>query len=59
LLLIKLLINKILYCGNRLSGWVGVLLGGDRLVDFEGIQDDKSASYARLVAEYAGVTYKD
>jgi hypothetical protein len=44
--------------GARVTGWLGVMFGGDGVVDFEGMQDQKSDAYARLVAEYAGVTYK-
>jgi len=44
--------------GSRMTGWFGVILGGDTIVDFEGIQDSKSEKYAKLVAEYAGSMYK-
>ena len=41
-----------------MTGWFGVILGGDTIVDFEGIQDSKSEKYAKLVAEYTGSMYK-
>jgi len=44
--------------GSRMTGWFGVILGGDSIVDFEGFQDSKSENYAKLVAEYTGATYK-
>ena len=44
--------------GSRMTGWFGVILGGDSIVDFEGNQDSKSEKYAKLVAEYTGTTYK-
>ena len=44
--------------GTRMTGWFSVLLGGDSIVDFEGFQDSKSETYAKLVAEYTGATYK-
>jgi hypothetical protein len=44
--------------GARPTGWLAVVLGGDTLLDFEGVQDSKADTYARLVAEYAGVEYK-
>lgn len=44
--------------GSRMTGWFGVLLGGDSIVDFEGFQDSKSENYAKLVAEYTGSGYK-
>jgi len=45
--------------GLRMTGWFAVILGGDSIVDFEGLQDSKSEAYAKLVAEYTGSTYKD
>lgn len=44
--------------GSRLTGWFGVLFGGDSIVDLEGVQESKSGAYARLVAEFTGVEYK-
>jgi hypothetical protein len=44
--------------GTRMTGWFGVIFGGDSVIDFEGIQDIKSERYAKLVAEYTGSIYK-
>ena len=44
--------------GSRMTGWFGVILGGDTIVDFEGIQDCKSEEYAKLVARYTGSIYQ-
>ncbi len=43
--------------GSRLTGWFGVIFGGDSIIDGEGYQDVKSERYAKLVAEYTGVKY--
>ena len=37
------------------TGWAGVLLGGDSVVDLHGDQEDASRSYTRLLREYLGV----
>jgi hypothetical protein len=44
--------------GSRMTGWFGVICGGDRIVDFDGGQDAKSEMFARLVSEYTGAVYK-
>ena len=43
--------------GSRLTGWFGVIFGGDSMIDAEGYQDVKSDRYAKLVAEYTGAKY--
>ncbi len=40
-----------------MTGWFGVIFGGDQVIDFEGVQDSKSEKYSKL-GEYTGSTYK-
>jgi len=42
--------------GSRCTGWTGVLLGGDALVDFSGTQDQESRKLAKYLAGLLGVT---
>lgn len=42
--------------GSKCTGWTGVLLGGDDIIDFSGTQEDESRKLAEYLAKLIGVT---
>jgi len=42
--------------GARETGWAGVLLGGDSLVDHAGDQEQASRQFLRMLKAFTGVT---
>jgi hypothetical protein len=42
--------------GSTCTGWSGILLGDDSIVDFAGTQDDESRKLAKYIAKLLGVT---
>jgi hypothetical protein len=41
--------------GEKYTGFIGVVFGGDSLVDFVGNQNEKSEKYAQLVSKFSGI----